>query len=176
MMPKKDVIVLGAAWVAVLVVPWHLNVMSYIRSERDWNAVDPMCLGNVSLIGILLTLFVASLLLRRPYLTVFFGCHRKPERSFARIPLSIRLCERCTGIFIGVFMTLFVPLHSPLVLLCALPLFFDGVLQAFTRYESGRFRRLVSGLLFAPAFVWTYSTVAFFAARGVVMFADFFVA
>jgi uncharacterized membrane protein len=95
----------------------------------------------------------------------FFGgaiCHQLEERSLFidRKPLSV--CARCTGIYIGIFSTLFY-LHllkrkqtitipsikmSFFLLLLMVPLMVDGLGSYANLFESNNLRRLITGTLF----------------------------
>lgn len=80
------------------------------------------------------------------------GCHQKKERSFHFKGKQFFLCARCTGIFFGQMIIApifyFLGLHfGEYTILFAIPLFIDGTLQYYTKYESNNFKRLITGLL-----------------------------
>lgn len=89
------------------------------------------------------------------WLPILFGCHCRPDRSFFFRGRQLPVCARCTGELIG--MALLFPTwvigHPNAIcsLVLLFPLVADGMLQLCTRYESGNFRRLVTGILFGYA-------------------------
>jgi uncharacterized membrane protein len=98
----------------------------------------------------------------------FFGtiCHQRDDRSFHAYGEKMACCQRCFAIYGGVFALglLYVFLRSSLpdlrplrprwaALLCA-PLAVDVLLQFAGVWESNRFARVLTGLLFAVAVSW----------------------
>ena len=87
------------------------------------------------------------------WLPIFFGCHRRPDRSFHfRDGTPFPICARCTGELAGILAAavsywLFRP-PAALAAVLLLPMLADGFAQMLTPYESGNYRRLVTGALF----------------------------
>lgn len=79
-------------------------------------------------------------------------CHRLPERSFFWNGKQFPVCARCTGIHIGYF-SYFLFLFGALSfnwwvsLLLFIPAYADGFLQAYTKYQSNNYTRLITGLI-----------------------------
>ncbi len=102
------------------------------------------------------------------WLPIVFGCHCLDSRSFHYKGRKFPLCARCTGELLGIITGLVsCPFaHPPLAVLLALmvPMVLDGGVQMATAYESGNFRRLVTGALFgfALAELFILSTAAVF--------------
>lgn len=89
----------------------------------------------------------------RRWLPVVFGCHCRPDRSFHfRDGTPFPICARCTGELAGIlaaaatYWLIRPPAAVAAVLL--LPMVADGFAQMLTPYESGNYRRLVTGALF----------------------------
>ena len=90
------------------------------------------------------------------WLPIFFGCHRRSDRSFFLRGRQFPICARCTGELVGMLAALiccffFLPAIWVAVLLL-LPLIADGGIQRLTSYESTNSRRFVTGLLFGYGF------------------------
>lgn len=101
----------------------------------------------------------------KSYLALFFGCHQSSNRSLKINQKELNICSRCTGIYIGFFLSIvFFYIETPIfiIVLMSLPLVFDGLSQKYTGYTSNNARRLLSGLLFSPFLVviFTYFYVA----------------
>lgn len=95
------------------------------------------------------------------FLRLFFGCHARPDRSFYFRGKQFPICARCTGELVG--MILCIPTlifwgcpSFGIVLLLMVPLIIDGSVQKLTSYESGNIRRLISGILFGMALIFTF--------------------
>ncbi len=86
------------------------------------------------------------------WLPIFCGCHQRPERSFFVKGYQMPVCARCEGEIIGALLSLVaIWFIRPSLLLMAvfmIPMALDGLIQAFTRYESTNLRRLTTGILF----------------------------
>lgn len=89
------------------------------------------------------------------WLPILCLCHCRPDRSFFFRGRQFPVCARCTGVLLGMVLSLLTfPLWAPpvwLSLLGLLPMLADGVIQQLTRYESRNVRRLWTGLLFGFA-------------------------
>ena len=95
------------------------------------------------------------------WLPIVFGCHCRADRSFFYRGRQFPVCARCTGLLFGfllgvAMLFLYTPPVWVLVIL-ALPMIADGLIQRFTAYESGNIRRLATGLLFGCAIVCLFS-------------------
>lgn len=95
------------------------------------------------------------------FLRLFFGCHARPDRSFYFRGKQFPICARCTGELVG--MILCIPTlifwgcpSFGIVLLLMVPLIVDGSIQKLTTYESGNIRRLITGILFGMALIFTF--------------------
>ncbi len=95
------------------------------------------------------------------FLRLFFGCHARPDRSFYFRGKQFPICARCTGELVG--MILCIPTlifwgcpSFGVVLLLMVPLIVDGSVQKLTSYESGNIRRLITGILFGMALIFTF--------------------
>ena len=86
------------------------------------------------------------------WLPICSGCHQRPERSFFVKGYQMPVCARCEGEYIGALAALiavwFVRPAYWFMALIMVPMVADGLLQAFTGYESTNWRRLVTGMLF----------------------------
>ena len=87
------------------------------------------------------------------WLPIVFGCHRRPDRSFHfRDGTPFPICARCTGELAGILaaaVTYWLIRPSAAVAAALLlPMLADGFAQLCTPYESGNYRRLVTGALF----------------------------
>lgn len=91
----------------------------------------------------------------------WWGCHRLPSRSFFIDGRQLHLCARCTGLSVGVSVSLLlIPLRAYLVGVFALAcmfLLFDGMTQYFGLRESTNAVRFATGvavgLTFVPAMI-----------------------
>lgn len=95
------------------------------------------------------------------FLRIFFGCHRRPDRSFYFHGQQFPICARCTGELIGILIGIPIPFFwgypsFAIVVLMMLPMVADGLLQLFTSYNSNNTRRLATGILFGVAFVFFF--------------------
>ena len=100
------------------------------------------------------------------WLPIIFGCHRRPDRSFHfRDGTPFPICARCTGELAGILAAAITYgwFHPPAAAAAALllPMLADGFAQLCTSYESGNYRRLVTGILFGYGL-----TVLLFASLG----------
>ncbi|MCI9527392.1 MAG: DUF2085 domain-containing protein [Lachnospiraceae bacterium] len=95
------------------------------------------------------------------FLRLFFGCHARPDRSFYFRGKQFPICARCTGELVGMIVCIptLIFWGCPsfgIVLLLMVPLIIDGSVQKLTSYESGNIRRLISGILFGMALIFTF--------------------
>jgi uncharacterized membrane protein len=87
------------------------------------------------------------------YKLEFVSCHRIPERSFFYKEQQFPICARCTGIYIGyIAVIVFATFRTHFSVLwsfgLAIPMFIDGITQAYFRRESTNVLRLITGLMF----------------------------
>lgn len=83
----------------------------------------------------------------------YWGCHQLPERSFFFKTYQFPICARCTGVLIGMFLSIGVSCFIKTIplLICVVlmfPLIIDGIIQYFTKYESTNYKRFITGMLF----------------------------
>jgi uncharacterized membrane protein len=94
-------------------------------------------------------------------LYLFFApvCHQNPERSFFIWGYALAVCQRCTGIYLGLFLSSILPfesrrlLASPLgrrtwVLGAMVPLLLDIALPYFGVWTNSSVSRFTTGLIF----------------------------
>ncbi len=113
-------------------------------------------ISSSTLAFIFLLIWLLQILFKKPYLPLVFNCHQKEERSLTQTFNLFKLCSRCSAIYIGILLTpllTFIPIHYHYYLLFSIPLIVDGVLQQYTTYESNHLKRIITGLLFAPALI-----------------------
>ena len=86
------------------------------------------------------------------WLPIFCGCHQRPERSFFVKGVQMPVCARCEGELLGAIAAVIAVwfIRPPYWLMAAfmIPMAADGLIQAFTEYESTNWRRLMTGILF----------------------------
>jgi len=145
--------------------------VSQIGYALFYSQIDSHTIGRISLIAaiaisiVLIPLVVMYILFDKQYLSLFFGCHQKKERSYHIKEFYLPLCARCTGIFIGIYVSILIFLidfQVLWILLLMVPLLIDGVIQRFSNYESKNIIRLFTGLLFAPGFVVLYGLMNYY--------------
>ena len=87
------------------------------------------------------------------------SCHQIYERSFTFRGYQFPVCARCTGIFIGHVVAIFLCIMKVRISLeiCALLILImacDGFLQLFKIKESTNIRRLVTGILAGVGYIF----------------------
>lgn len=84
------------------------------------------------------------------------GCHQLPERSFSFRGKQFPVCARCTGVFIGEVLGIFLfkvgEISNIIAVVFSLIMFADWFVQYKFHYESNNIRRLITGLLCGYAF------------------------
>lgn len=84
-------------------------------------------------------------------------CHQIPERSFILAGHPLAVCQRCSGIYIGLFIGSLVEIpfihRSPrarrnCILAMTIPIFLDALLPYTGLWENVPFTRFLTGLLF----------------------------
>jgi uncharacterized membrane protein len=82
-------------------------------------------------------------------------CHQDPTRSFTVGKHKMPLCSRCTGILVGILLSLLLNkyIHLPLIvsIIFTLPLIVDGFTQILRFRESNNALRFTTGLMFCLA-------------------------
>jgi uncharacterized membrane protein len=93
----------------------------------------------------LIHVFVDSILVHRLWV-----CHRLPERSFYVSGRQFHLCARCTGLLVGLALSLcLVPLREsilPAWTVSSIALALDGLTQSFGWRTSNNLLRFTTGL------------------------------
>lgn len=87
------------------------------------------------------------------------SCHQIYERSFTYRGYQFPVCARCTGIFIGHVVAIFLCIMKVRISLkiCAVLILImacDGFLQLFKIKESTNIRRLVTGILAGIGYIF----------------------
>jgi uncharacterized membrane protein len=145
--------------------------ISQVGYALFYGQLDSLSIVRISLIAaialsiILIPLVVMYILFDKQYLALFFGCHQKKERSYHLKDFYLPLCARCSGILIGIYLSILVFLFNfdvLWILLLMLPLLIDGVIQRLSNYESKNLIRLFTGMLFAPGFVVLYGLINYY--------------
>jgi len=103
---------------------------------------------------ILEKMFVDNVFLHR-----FIGCHRLSERSFFVRNRQFHICARCTGLLVGLFVSvilLILPIRNYIAL--SFPVFFgilalDGLTQKFNLRKSNNSFRFFTGITTASTFL-----------------------
>ena len=84
------------------------------------------------------------------------GCHQLPERSFSFRGKQFPVCARCTGVFIGEVLGIFLfkvgEISNIIAVVFSLIMFADWFVQYKFHYESNNIRRVKTGLLCGYAF------------------------
>lgn len=99
------------------------------------------------------------------YKTFSFVCHQIPERSFHLAGHKFSVCSRCTGLYVGFAVAVFVyPLARSLqrtdtprirwLILATLPLVIDFALGYFSIWENTHLSRFVTGALLSSVAVF----------------------
>jgi uncharacterized membrane protein len=91
----------------------------------------------------------------------FLQCHRLPERSFYFKGKQFPVCARCTGVYLGQFIMIFLIILGlrPEIfvsLLLIIPLAIDGTIQYFNLLASTNIRRFITGLIGGAGLIGIY--------------------
>lgn len=139
------------------------GLMMILQTKIDILDMSVLFMYNVSIILVVVGLTISTFILKKPYLAIFFGCHQMTSRSIKIKSYVFPLCNRCLGIYLGLFgslfMTSYISFGSWYVLLFALPLIIDGTLQKRTTYISNTYLRLSTGFLFGIVLIYAYAVV-----------------
>ena len=103
---------------------------------------------------ILVKMFIDNVYLHR-----FIGCHRLSDRSFFVHNRQFHICARCTGLLVGLFISmilLILPIRKYVAL--SFPIFFgilalDGLTQKFNLRKSNNLLRFFTGITTASTFL-----------------------
>lgn len=121
-------------------------------------AVDYFKATAYFLSSYLIFITVIGYYIKRPYVTLFFGCHDRCDRRFHVIHHLLPICSRCTGIFVGIFLSIvlsYFNLPFYIYLILGIPLLIDGYIQ-FLGILSNQKRRFITGVLFGPSIVFMF--------------------
>ena len=157
-------------------VPIIFILRAFIMSNFSWEEVNAFKIVSITYSIIITTLFILQLIFNKSYLGLLMGCHQKQSRTFAFDYLG--LCARCSGILIGFFLMIlisFLKINMLYLLIGAIPLLLDGIIQRFTKYRSNNFRRLITGVFFGPALMVVTSYFYLYSGKLIVFIARFFV-
>jgi uncharacterized membrane protein len=100
--------------------------------------------------------FLVKVFVDNPYLDRFIGCHRLSDRSFFINNRQFHICARCTGLLIGMVLSLLLmPLNAYIGFL--FPIFLvvlaiDGLTQKAKLRQSNNLLRFTTGLTTAATF------------------------
>ncbi|MBN2876500.1 MAG: DUF2085 domain-containing protein [Bacilli bacterium] len=150
-------------WIAtmVLLMTIPVFVLGLASGGHDIFQINYWFFGNLSLIVFLLIVTGLHYTFKRPFLPLVFGCHQKIERTLLIFGKALPLCARCTGIYVGALMSLLITRWNFLpwyvIVLFAIPLFVDGIIQKYKNLKSNNIRRFLTGLLFSTPFVYLFS-------------------
>ena len=92
------------------------------------------------------------------------GCHQMCERSFSFKGYQFPVCARCTGVFVGQIVAIFLLINNvyiPMVFILVLIDFMgiDWFLQAIKVKESTNIRRLLTGMCGGVSITYIYCYV-----------------
>lgn len=149
---KYDIV---ALYITFFLVPAVFLVYPFTKAE---SFISFLFYGNIVLSSTILLYSCLYFLFKKPYLSLLFGCHQKVDRSFVFFGKPFVLCSRCTGIYVGIFLSLiFTPDFKWWFLLFGLPLIIDGLIQYKSNYHSNNIKRFITGVMFAPLVIVLYS-------------------
>lgn len=137
-------------------LPMHFILMAYLKNDFSYSNVNFVNIVSITLTTQLLIITIIQIIFKRQYLTIIFGCHNKEERSTKLFINYLNLCSRCTGILIGMLLTVIITIYSfnyYYLMLCVIPLIIDGTLQLYTKYKSNNLKRIITGILFGVGLV-----------------------
>jgi uncharacterized membrane protein len=147
--------------IALLLLILPAFIYSFLSHDQSIFNLNYLWIGSLILSSVLLLLTILEFLFKRPYLALVFGCHQHVSRTIKLFNTPLPLCARCTGIYMGVFISVvvfyIVDLGLVISLLLGIPLIIDGVLQKKKKLVSNNNRRFLTGLLFGLTFVALYS-------------------
>ena len=89
------------------------------------------------------------------------GCHQISERSFYYKGYQFPICARCSGIYLGNIIGIFIYIKIPIILLILLAslTFIDGFIQLLTSYKSNNYIRFITGIISGIAIILTIKTM-----------------
>ena len=157
-------------FIAVIVFFSQLGFALFFHLLDSRSVVGISLIGYGSLFIILIILLLMYFMFDKQYLALFFGCHQIKERSFHVLGVPFILCARCTGILIGIFLSIvlfILEINLWYLFFLVIPLFIDGLLQQITKYQSNNITRLITGMLFAPGFVMFYGYLNYYIHYGI---------
>lgn len=174
---NKNITILERIVMFLLVsnLPIIFLLNAYLNKGFSWDLVNPYRKVSIVFIFLIIVFFIFQLILKRDYLALFFGCHQNHNRSFVGVYKLLRICARCTGILLGIFIA---PLLSFLnisilyFLLGIIPLLIDGIAQKYTKYKSNNLRRIITGILFGPAMIVICTYFFFYSCKLIIWLAS----
>ena len=113
----------------------------------------------LALITVLILITSLNFIFNKPYIAVFFSCHQDKNKSIQCIYNSLNICARCTGIFLGIFISIiFILLKTPwyIYFILGIPLIIDGTTQYISSWKSNNFLRVFTGILFGPTILFVF--------------------
>ena len=138
---------------------------------KDFELINYFQVGSFAIGTILLILLISYYAFDKLYIALFFGCHQKVSRSIKLFNKPFVLCARCTGLMVGMFLTVFISyidFNYAWLLLGIIPLIVDGLIQAKTKYNSNNVKRFITGLLGGPTFVVVFGFGHFIFSRFII--------
>ncbi len=153
----------------------YLFLRGIINHNRLFD-VNYFYLGALTLSIVVSVLLLVSLLTPRNYLAVFFGCHQSCNRSFRIFGKHFIVCARCTGIMIGIYLSLLLSVNISIPLwsmVLAIPMIIDGTIQQKTSYVSNNIKRVITGIFFAPLLIYLFGLFYLLFTYGILYISNF---
>lgn len=140
----------------ILIIPMNALTFYEVKNQTNYNFTDTTKIISIIFAAIFGIILIIQLIFKRNYMGVMFSCHNRQDRSCKHTNKYLHICARCTGILLGILLTPLLMLfnfNKLFLLLGIIPLLVDGLLQHYTKYESNNFKRIITGLVFAPSFI-----------------------
>lgn len=140
----------------------------YYNILFDYALIDYLKVGSISISIILIVMLLAYYFFHKLYIAIFFGCHQKTKRSFHFNGKPYVLCARCTGLMVGMFLSIIITMFDFSywwIMLGTIPLIIDGVVQRRTSYVSNNLKRIITGILAGPSIVLIFGWIHFIISR-----------
>jgi uncharacterized membrane protein len=125
----------------------------------DFVFFNPFFMTTLTTSFLLFLITVLHYVFKRPYLPGVFFCHQNTCRTLRIKGHYLPICSRCTGIYLGVYLSLPLSLlyQGPLLIFLMIPLIIDGYLVYQKKKASSHTRRLSTGLLFGIGLIYSYA-------------------
>ena len=165
-------------YILVVLAPITVFVVSEYYFGTAFVDGQYLFVGNIILVVILIILLLAYYLFDKSYLVIFFGCHQKVTRSFRINGKYFILCSRCSGILVGMLVSVvltYLNVHYLILLFMGLPLIIDGLIQKYSSYRSNNNLRFITGLMFGPTVVVAFSFIQLLLLRFFIMLVSNFI-